>query len=328
MISIVIPVYKAENYLRGCIDSVLVQTYMSWELILVDDGSPDNSGKLCDEYAAKDTRIRVIHKGNEGVGAARNAAIEIARGEKLCFIDADDTVEPDYLECLCSHPESDMVVCGYFVDRYDSKGTLISSERHSPQELSITTTQDRSLLKDVFMSGLMHINCNKLFDLAIIQKQNIRYKHYPINEDFIFIMEYLLKTKSISIMSCPLYHWIRKEGVMSGVESLPSNILDIYEESHSLLVKYIQDESIADCIAYRSYELIVYKYFQQYESSKISRQKCFDSLLKLHNSSLVDRAFSSYRPVSTIEKVIHFFNKKGLFEVSLVIQRLIALIKK
>ena len=100
VISIIIPVYRSEKYLRECVESILYQTYTSWELILVDDGSPDKSGMLCDEYTAKDSRIRVIHKGNEGVGAARNAGIEMATGDRLCFIDSDDTVEPNYLEAL------------------------------------------------------------------------------------------------------------------------------------------------------------------------------------------------------------------------------------
>lgn len=327
MISIVIPVYKAENYLRGCIDSVLVQTYMSWELILVDDGSPDNSGKLCDEYAAKDTRIRVIHKGNEGVGAARNAAIEIARGEKLCFIDADDTVEPDYLECLCSHPESDMVVCGYFVDRYDSKGTLISSERHCPQEQIVNGSQDRYLIKEAFMSGVMHINCNKLFDVSIIREHNIRYKHYPVNEDFIFIMEYLLKTKSISIIPHSLYHWVRIDGILSGVESIPSDILQIYELSHTLMFQYFDNQAIADQIAYRSYDLIIYKYLHLNRIGKIKKEMCFNLLANLHNSKLVKRAFDAYSPTAPVEKILYNLNKLGLFKTTNFVLNLIACIK-
>lgn len=100
MISIVIPVYKVEKYLRQCVDSVLAQTYSDWELILVDDGSPDLCPQICDEYAAKDSRIKVIHQENHGVSSARNTGIAKSSGIYLCFIDSDDEVHPDYLRIL------------------------------------------------------------------------------------------------------------------------------------------------------------------------------------------------------------------------------------
>ena len=90
MVSIIVPIYKVESYLPKCIDSILVQTYTDFELILVDDGSPDNCGIICDAYAEKDKRVRVIHQKNAGVSAARNAGIEAAKGEYISFIDGDD----------------------------------------------------------------------------------------------------------------------------------------------------------------------------------------------------------------------------------------------
>lgn len=99
-ISIIIPVYNVEKYLRQCVDSVLAQTYTDWELILVDDGSPDNCPELCDDYASKDSRIRVIHQPNEGVSVARNSGIKISRGRYICFIDSDDEVHSSYLQTL------------------------------------------------------------------------------------------------------------------------------------------------------------------------------------------------------------------------------------
>ena len=87
-ISIIVPVYKVEKYLRKCVDSILAQTFTDFEVILVDDGSPDNSGKICDEYAEKDNRVRVIHKENGGLSSARNAGIDVARGKYLGFVDS------------------------------------------------------------------------------------------------------------------------------------------------------------------------------------------------------------------------------------------------
>ena len=92
-ISIIVPVYKVEKYLNRCLDSIIAQTFSAWECILVDDGSPDKSGIICDEYVARDSRFVVIHQENAGVSFARNAGLDIAQGEYICFVDSDDWVE-------------------------------------------------------------------------------------------------------------------------------------------------------------------------------------------------------------------------------------------
>ena len=99
-ISVIVPVYRAEAYLHDCVDSILAQTFSDFELILVDDGSPDNCGAICDDYAARDSRVRVIHQENQGQAAARNRALAVAKGDWVCFVDSDDDVHPQMLECL------------------------------------------------------------------------------------------------------------------------------------------------------------------------------------------------------------------------------------
>lgn len=121
MISIIVPIYKTEEYLRQCTDSVLAQTYTDWELILVDDGSPDNSAAVCDAYAQADGRIRVIHKKNGGLSDARNAGIEQAEGEWLLFLDSDDYLHPEMLAHLVeiqTRTGADIASCGFtsFID--------------------------------------------------------------------------------------------------------------------------------------------------------------------------------------------------------------------
>lgn len=115
-ISIVVPIYKVEKYLRRCIESLINQDYPDIEIILVDDGSPDNCGTICNEYAQKDTRIKVIHQQNGGLSAARNTGIDVARGEYLMFVDSDDWVEPDYCSTALNKAKDnncDIVVFGY-----------------------------------------------------------------------------------------------------------------------------------------------------------------------------------------------------------------------
>lgn len=116
-ISVIVPVYKVEPYLRKCLDSIVCQTYQNLEIILVDDGSPDNCGAICDEYAAKDGRIIVIHKGNGGVSSARNAGLERATGDWIGWVDPDDWIEPDMYEYLLENARkygADIAVCGLY----------------------------------------------------------------------------------------------------------------------------------------------------------------------------------------------------------------------
>lgn len=109
-ISVIVPVYNTEKYLRRCIDSVLAQTYADFELLLIDDGSKDKSGEICDEYAQKDARVRVFHKENGGVSSARNLGLDNARGEWVAFVDSDDYIEENYLKSFEGNLDADLVV--------------------------------------------------------------------------------------------------------------------------------------------------------------------------------------------------------------------------
>lgn len=125
LISVIVPVYKAEPYLGRCVDSILAQTYPNLEIILIDDGSPDRCGEICDEYAAKDSRIRVIHQENGGLSAARNTGLDICTGEYIAFVDSDDYVEPDMLRQLMNG-SGDADLCGCGMIREEQDGTILS----------------------------------------------------------------------------------------------------------------------------------------------------------------------------------------------------------
>ena len=124
VISVIVPIYKVEQYLRQCVDSILNQTHSALEVILVDDGSPDGSGKICDEYAARDSRVRVIHKKNGGLSDARNAGIDIAQGDYIAFVDSDDWLEPDTYESMLAAMEKYQakLVCAGRFDNSDETG--------------------------------------------------------------------------------------------------------------------------------------------------------------------------------------------------------------
>lgn len=184
-ISIIVPVYKAEQYLPQCIESILAQTFADFELILVDDGSPDNSGAICDTYAQKDSRIKVIHKENAGVSAARNAALDIASGTYIMFCDSDDWVEPEWCQSLydaIQKPNVVMAVCGYNSWKED----LTSSTQESEKSIGLVK------LSDTFGAPISGVPWNKIFDREQIEKHGIR---FPVGisygEDLRFLLIYL-----------------------------------------------------------------------------------------------------------------------------------------
>ena len=138
VISVIVPIYKVEQYLRQCVDSILNQTHSALEVILVDDGSPDGSGKICDEYAARDSRVRVIHKKNGGLSDARNAGIDIARGDYIAFVDSDDWLEPDTYESMLAAMKKYQakLVCAGRFDNSDETGTCtvgLCPEKEEPE---------------------------------------------------------------------------------------------------------------------------------------------------------------------------------------------------
>ena len=135
-ISVIVAVYKAEAYLHRCVDSLLAQTFQNFEILLVDDGSPDNSGKICDDYAKQDARIRVFHKENGGVSSARQCGIDHAKGEYTTHVDPDDWVEPTMLEDLyrkANEEDADMVLSDFYLEYRDN----IKYEKRQPSSLKI-----------------------------------------------------------------------------------------------------------------------------------------------------------------------------------------------
>ena len=240
MVSIIVPVYKVEQYLRQCIDSLLAQTYRETEIILVDDGSPDHCGEICDFYAAQDRRIRIIHQENAGVSAARNAGLSIARGEYIGFVDPDDWIAPEMYEKLLTCMDkysADMAVCGY---TYCSEAGEPDEKRPyalKPEEcLSRKETMRR--MADIPPS-LRHVVWNKLFRRNLIGE--IRFpEDYHASEDVIFLTDYLLKAGIIACVHEPLYfNRIRKGSATHGG-------LSIQELAHSFPAHEYMYRSIAE----------------------------------------------------------------------------------
>lgn len=203
MISIIVPVYKVEPYLRKCLDSILAQTYTDFELILVDDGSPDRCGAICDEYAQLDARIRVLHQKNGGISAARNAGLDVVQGEYLTFIDSDDMVSPAYLEDLLHAllaEQADISVCG-MLQFTDGTEPAANSAPSCPPE---TISGREACLSIYRMDGKVWVTaCGKLYRTALFT--GIRFPLGRIHEDQDVIPQVLYCAAKVTISTMPLY---------------------------------------------------------------------------------------------------------------------------
>lgn len=312
-ITIIVPVYNTADILQKCIESILMQIFINWELILVDDGSTDESVSMIRKYVEKDNRIVVLQQEHKGVSEARNLALSRAKGKYVCFIDSDDFVEPDYLSEMYALCNSDMVICGYYVDVYKD-GNIIRQEQHSPETVSMTTGMKRETLLPLFMSGMININCNKLLHLDIIRKNNLKYKTQPVNEDYMFMLSYLQHAQNIITIAKPLYHWVRMEGRKSGVDSIPDNLLELYNDAHQETRKFFVNDHIADQCLYYSYNFLILKYFAALEEGNLMKDDFEQKLNAYHNNSLVKASYAAYHPQSKGEWIMHSLQKYGWFK--------------
>lgn len=210
-ISVIVPVYKVEPYLRQCIDSILAQTFTDFELILVDDGSPDNCGAICDEYAARDSRIVVIHQENHGLSAARNAGLDIMRGQYVTFVDSDDYIAVDYLAALYSpiiEYGVEITHCGFY---WGENGPYLCTENNK-----ILSGKEWCLLryqKSIGVGAWAKMYARHLF-------ANIRFPMGMIHEDQAVVPKVCYSAKSIYLInSCYYYYRVNNQSISNSAFS-------------------------------------------------------------------------------------------------------------
>ena len=210
-ISIIVPIYKVEEYLCRCVDSLLKQSYEDFELILVDDGSPDNCGRICDEYAALDSRVRVVHKPNGGLSDARNAGMEIARGEYIAFVDSDDWVTENYLERLLSamiETGADICECGIL---------RTGGEAHIPpiEDIAPVVFSTADAMEQLIHDGAFHQHVwNKLYRRDVIA--DILFPKGKTNEDEFWTYQIFGNAAKISKIPDVLYCYFQRPGSIMG----------------------------------------------------------------------------------------------------------------
>ena len=255
-LSIIVPVYKVEKYLAKCIESILSQTFKDFELILVDDGSPDHCGFICDEYAKKDPRIKVLHQKNKGVSAARNAALNIAKGTYLGFVDADDWIDQDMFQVMLHTAltkEADVVICG--INYRSDAGELIRSEL-----LEKATFNQKQLLINLYgMPNPIGGGCvNKIFLQSKVK--NVRFReNMCFAEDWTYLFECFKYCDLGYKIPDLLYNVIerldsttRKDGVSATYNIVKGGetLLQLAHDYSYELEKYATDKYLDNCLRY------------------------------------------------------------------------------
>lgn len=278
-VSIIIPVHKCEDYLNECIDSVLAQSYPDFELILIDDGSPDNSGIICDKYAQTDHRITVVHQTNQGAAAARNCGLNIATGEYVAFADSDDIVSPSWLEHLLEFASIDTLpICNYCTD----KKFLGKKIQLSFPEKSISDVCDYWLYNKIGISGYLW---NALYCNQIIRKNNLQIRSNreqgDYNEDLLFALSYIAYMKHIVYVGYGDYYYRQRANSLS--RSYADLYFDKFEEKYQLWKSFLdthelqqERESLATFFLYPFLQSLINKPYAKFRHIVLSdaMQEC------------------------------------------------------
>ena len=264
MISIVMPVYNAEKYLKKSIESILNQTYPVWELILIDNGSEDDSFRICQEYAKQDERIWLIHQyQNKGVSVARNLGLEKVTGEYTTFLDADDWVAPDYLEQLmktAKGTQADMVVCGFqkVYDKQRCEEETLSREGNQSFQVKIYSREE--YIRDCLLNGCTHC-WGVLYQSSLVE--GIRFPaKITIGEDVLFLIEVVLQAEKMAVTEYNGYgYYINENGTMNRrfTPSYMDQILCWQKAKEKLLGQYSAVEDKLNSIMVVSTMLVVGK---------------------------------------------------------------------
>ena len=285
LITVAITCYNVAKFLSRCIESVMAQTYRNLEILLIDDGSRDNSGSICDYYETQDTRIKVVHQSNAGPGAARNLAIDMANGEYIAFVDGDDFVEPymyEYLLQAMVKGDAKLGICRYFSDSVDEKPMLhpLSVEQNAGRVMVI----DREELLTLYIEEseeytIKNAVWNKLYHKTVLEKNRMPEQKYY--EDILFTMRLLNSVETAVFIDTPLYHYIidRKDSIMNqgACEGILTDQIPAYHARDEFLAG-IGREDLVDTQDYLMYKKLLLLYTEARRDKTGKKKKLMGEL--------------------------------------------------
>ena len=271
-VSIIVPVYKVEPYLRRCVESILAQGYRHWELILVDDGSPDRCPAMCDAYAAKDERIRVVHKANGGLSDARNHGLDVATGDYVLFVDSDDYIHPTMLQVMTQlgmEEDADIVQCGYIRGTSECFPTIEEKTRHEAfdnRTIFASTKQQTILWAKIYRRTLW---------------EGLRMPVGKIHEDDFTTWKLYYRSRKIVVTGTPYYYYYKNpQGIMASEGRRLSPVLvEAYEERIAYFEE-VHEETLALLSRWRFSMPLAYIYLR----GSITREENRHILELLHEN--------------------------------------------
>lgn len=259
-VSVIIPVYKAEKYLNRCLESLVNQTLREIEIILVDDGSPDNSGKICDEYAKIDNRVKVIHKENSGVSSARNVGLENATGEYIAFVDADDYVELNAYEELYSKAkktDADAVICDYTLILGNRKNCLCQTKCKKDSAIYLT---------NILQGRLTGSICNKLIKASLFRQFSLCFDEDLVYcEDKLLLIKLLLKNIKIEYVQKSFYNYVNTPTSLTHQDI--NKIIFRWEKQYNLLCDLLRNTEYESYLVYQRIEFKKYLLYNRNDYS-------------------------------------------------------------
>ena len=281
LISIIIPVYNVENYLSKCIDSAINQKYSNLEIILINDGSTDKSGEICDEFAKKDARIKVVHKENSGVSSTRNKGLELAKGKYITFIDADDYVDENFVSSLYEvmiRDNTDLSICNVNPNHdFDGLDSIIDKKK----------ALNAILDKNKFHGYVV----NKLYKKELIG--NIQFQeNIHICEDLLFNCEYIAKCEKCSILDKKLYHYVKREdsAINNAFNMKKTTVIQAFDKMIDIYKQNDQEDM----------EILYIAYIKQYSMVKKVYQK---NKKKLNDKQLLEKVKVMKKEITSSKKI-------------------------
>ena len=319
VVSVIIPVYNVEKYLERCISSIINQTYKNLEIILVDDGSTDNSGRICDTYANVDDRIRVFHKKNGGLGSARNYGFDKSNGDYILFLDSDDYIEKNTIDKMISIGKYDIVCCGF--DRVDEETKKIYSKEMINLPFDEIIINKENIMETAFLSPS---GWGKLYKRNIIE--NIKFSNNKKSiEDILFYLELMPNVKSIGFVKEVLWHYMVRKNSL--IMSLTIEKADLFEqELLKIKEKYERNNYSSYIFDYLTLQVIIHNCIS-IPSRLYNNKDCNISKRIKHIKKYMDENFPNWKKIRInikgriIKKmaiyIIIFMYKIGIFKVFL-----------
>lgn len=310
-ISIIMPVYKVEKYVRKAIESIQQQTFQEYEFLIVDDGTPDKSGEICDQYAKENPRIKVIHKENGGAPSARNTAMKIAKGKYYYFMDSDDWVEPTMLEDMYLAAEKNnaqLIITGFFIETYYTKEKHLTQILSQPNKIYLNKESFRTDAYKLFDTNLLYTPWNKLYQADYIKKNKLYFPN-TFWDDFPFVLSVIRDIERVTVLEKPYYHFIRARAESETAAYRPQMYEKREEEHQWMLELYrhwqINDEASQEMVARRYVERLI-GCIENITNKKcgFSKKEKKEQIRKMITNEVIRECIKKAKPHSKMMKIM------------------------